>query len=418
MPKLRVSTWRPPDERVKDWEAYRVRQIRLAKVVSMVYDVQKFRIASGNRKKKSGAIAIMPINLRKEDIAWHAARMTEFKAIEKTHLKQTAALLKPFTAMEWLVRIPAAGPITRATMCSAFDVYRERTPSQAWAFAGLHVVDGMAPRPKEGAVTKDGSKGLPWSKRLHSKMWLFASNMYRSNVKTTADVDGPPTDKKVDYSVWTPWVDVGSTTVPCPTCCPKARKKAATDDDFVVEEDDEDVEVAEPDDDDEAETAAEVDEAPAVIRPCDTCDSTQKVPATKWARGYALIGINRRQRTESMRLPCKVCGPDGKAKTQANWRGEGGGKVVTCWNCRGTKTGPWGNSNKHRQLDMLRGVAKTFLWDFWVVARLAEGLPLVRPYAVEKLGQTHYGQTYVMSTIGSKAAEGIDWIKEGCDKVL
>lgn len=135
-------------------ELERKRRILKAFVIYF-YDTQRQRIASGNRSKR------YTLNLEKDDASVVSQYADNFAAIEKELEKKIKKFLKEFDIYEkFLKNIKGVGPIMAAVLISELDIedslappgygightgayekegkiYRQRTVSQFWKYAGL-----------------------------------------------------------------------------------------------------------------------------------------------------------------------------------------------------------------------------------------------------------------------------------------
>lgn len=115
----------------------------------------------------------------------------------------------------------------------------------------------------------------------------------------------------------------------------------------------------------------------------------------------------KHRKTSQMVPTCFGCEGTGKRKGEAREDPKTGkiesvdeGKLVKCWNCDGTGgPAPWGRGPDHRHMAAKRYLAKMVLQALWVKWRTIEGLEVRPPYAEEKLGMLHHGQSALVQSI-------------------
>jgi hypothetical protein len=146
---------------------------RLAKLISVrhsasfLYDLQKFRIATGNRARPDsvrGTEESRPA-LDQIDQEFLGAMEEQLEELEHKALLHVAKRLKGIDIFDnWLTHQRGVGPTMAAVLLSSFRIEIEECVSQMWSYAGLAVApDGRAQRRVKGA--KAGFN--PW---LKSKM--------------------------------------------------------------------------------------------------------------------------------------------------------------------------------------------------------------------------------------------------------
>jgi hypothetical protein len=111
----------------------------LRRKVEIFYDLQRLRLQTGGRTyARADGTAIQ---LHEVDVAILEQRMKELERAEKNALADVAAHLRTIRfyneTLSDKVRYRGIGPTMAGVILSAFDIHREATVSQMWAFAGL-----------------------------------------------------------------------------------------------------------------------------------------------------------------------------------------------------------------------------------------------------------------------------------------
>jgi len=122
---------------------------KLRGAVRFFYDLQSFRKASFNRSDPKGGAA-PPNSLDHEDRKFLGTMGDGVTDLEKTALSEVERLVSKSAAFPWLDSQRGVGPTIAGFLVAEFDIHMAVRPSQFWAFAGLGVVDGKAPRSKKG----------------------------------------------------------------------------------------------------------------------------------------------------------------------------------------------------------------------------------------------------------------------------
>ncbi|MEM3389625.1 MAG: transposase [Thermoproteota archaeon] len=134
-------------------------------LVGVYYDAQDLRIRTANRLRTVGITA--------------GPSLLSLKNVEKSvkaEIKETLeaiddpALLR---VMEWLEGVKGIGPVLGAGLVSVFDPRRAQHASSFWRYAGLHVVDGEAPKRKRGTVTD-------WNPHAKVLAWKVATSFLKA----------------------------------------------------------------------------------------------------------------------------------------------------------------------------------------------------------------------------------------------
>lgn len=233
-----------------------------------------------------------PPTLEEEDRLYLQRQNRLLMLLEADTLERIKQALKAVPISAWLLAQKGIGPTLAGVLISEIDITRCTTPSALWAYAGLHCDQetGQAVRRKKGVKSN-------WNPMLKTKLVkVLAECFIKSN------------------SPWRSHYDSY-----------KMRK-----------------------------TNQLVD----VCRPCA-------------GTGKVAFGAD----DETM-----VAVKDTKSKAADK----------TCRNCGGTGgPAPWGNSAAHRDLASKRYMVKMFLLEFWKRWRAQENLPIVPSYAEAMLGRTH-----------------------------
>ncbi len=130
------------------------------------YEIQEFRKGLANRigayKRLGIPLNYCPIGL--EDI----------KELESKLEKHIATLLKSnLFYNSWLKKVKGIGPLLGASLIAELgSPERFSTVGQLWAYSGLHVVDGEAPRRKKRQIAN-------WNGRLRTTLYKVSSSFIK-----------------------------------------------------------------------------------------------------------------------------------------------------------------------------------------------------------------------------------------------
>lgn len=133
----------------------------LRMVVRHFYDLQKLRIQMSNRIAKQAAPAELSDGA-KDLLAAYVDRLQNGVKIDSRRIGgehevagDLGRMIKGIPIWEnWLKLQKGCGPTIAAVILTEVDIRRCETPSALWAFAGLNVVDGRAPRLHKGQKSK------------------------------------------------------------------------------------------------------------------------------------------------------------------------------------------------------------------------------------------------------------------------
>ncbi len=134
--------------------------------VRSLYDAQKLRIEMGNRMGAHQRDHVLDEKWAKRI----AERQKAMRAIERSILRDVEKLLNDFPIYKWLKDVRGCGPSMSGVIVAEIGatpnkpngwdesvdwnprhgIARFDTVSKLWAYAGLHVKDGKAPRRKKG----------------------------------------------------------------------------------------------------------------------------------------------------------------------------------------------------------------------------------------------------------------------------
>lgn len=152
-------------------------QARVRMLVEVFYDVQGTRLAATNRVR-AAVSAGLSADLAREMTDWIDLRMdrqeAELKALVMAEIKQ-----EPLW-QNWLKGVKGVGPcIAGGLMAWAGDCSNFDTVSKLWAWSGLHVLDGHAPRRERGvrANWNPVMRTLAWKA---SKSFVLSGRGYRA----------------------------------------------------------------------------------------------------------------------------------------------------------------------------------------------------------------------------------------------
>lgn len=112
--------------------------------VRTLYRVQKLRIAATN-----GQAALARQGLSQQEISWMQLHVEDrLREVEKNLEKRIRELLSDFPIWtQYLAKINGIGPKLAGSLIASYVTpARFDTISKFWAYAGMHVVDGKAPR--------------------------------------------------------------------------------------------------------------------------------------------------------------------------------------------------------------------------------------------------------------------------------
>lgn len=233
-----------------------------------------------------------PPTLEEEDRMYLQRQNRMLMLLEADTLDRIKKALKAVPVSEWLLAQKGIGPTLAGVLISEIDIRRCETPSALWAYAGLHTNNetGQAVRRQRGVKSN-------WNPMLKTKLVkVMAECFIKANSPWRSHYDSYKMRKTNEL---------------VPVCRPCNGS---------------------------GKVAFGADEDPATL----TQDPTPKA-------------VNK-----------------------------------TCNNCKGTGgPAPWGNSAAHRDLASKRYMVKQFLLEFWKKWRSMEGLPVVPSYAEAMLGRVH-----------------------------
>lgn len=167
----------PPPER-----SYGQHRLALKKKVRMFYDLQRLRLQVSGRLYRRPAGST--IDLHEYDVQVLNRRADELKAAEASALDDVKAHLKtiPFyvQVLSDKTVYKGLGPTMAAVVLSEFDIARENTASQMWAFSGLAPLPAHRCR-KCHAVVVQADKGYAHEKAAKDcTAFLGESEVYSS----------------------------------------------------------------------------------------------------------------------------------------------------------------------------------------------------------------------------------------------
>ena len=152
-------------------------------LVEVYYDVQDVRIRTFNRLRQFGKVeGINPHHLKRLE--------GEIREYIWNHIKDLPIVKK------FLSTIKGIGPILAGGLLSYFDVKKSDRPSGFWHYAGLHVVDGKAPKRRHGVKLdfNPKAKNLCW--KVGRSFLFFKTPFYfeiyeRAREEETAKLGNP-----------------------------------------------------------------------------------------------------------------------------------------------------------------------------------------------------------------------------------
>lgn len=130
------------------------------------YEIQKFRKSLANRIGAYERIGI--------PLSYCPLGLEDIEGLEAKLKKHIEALLKPNPFYNaWLKHVKGIGPLLSASLMAELgSPERFNTVGQLWACAGMHVVDGEAPRRKAGCKAN-------WNPRLRMTLYKVASSFIK-----------------------------------------------------------------------------------------------------------------------------------------------------------------------------------------------------------------------------------------------
>lgn len=142
--------------------------------VNMFYDLQRIRIQTGGRILAKDNP--QGIDLEETDLEYFESVFERLHSEEKQLLKKIQKYVEATHIWkEFLKDVKGVGPTMAAVLLSEFDIEKADTVSKMWAYAGLHVVDGKAPKPIKG-------EKLKYNKWLRSKLiGVLGASFLKSN---------------------------------------------------------------------------------------------------------------------------------------------------------------------------------------------------------------------------------------------
>lgn len=152
--KMGLDPKNPNDREIK--ELYRRLKVEASRLTDAIAKVGKKK-AFKQFKREDGLISA-PFELD------YVKQYFDAQEREKQALKIVEKLLDYFPIWtEWLVNVEGVGPAIGGYLVSWLDPAKAPRPSSFWRYAGLHVVDGKAPRRIRG-------QNADWNHRLRSKL--------------------------------------------------------------------------------------------------------------------------------------------------------------------------------------------------------------------------------------------------------
>jgi len=133
---------------------------RLRMLVEAYYDVQDVRIRTANRLRTVGEV--------------RSGYPGQLKKVEDRMKKEILEEVEKYPIWrEWLMDVKGIGPCLAGGLLAWIgDIGKFPTVSKLWAYCGLHVVDGMAPRKKRGAK-------VTWNPKLRTHAWKIGQSFMK-----------------------------------------------------------------------------------------------------------------------------------------------------------------------------------------------------------------------------------------------
>lgn len=176
--------------------------------VNMFYDLQRVRIQTGGRVLAKDNP--QGIDLNEEDLQYFGSIFDVIHSQEKEILKQIKKYIDATNIwQEFLKDVKGIGVTMAAVLLSEFDIEKAETVSKMWAYAGLNVVDGKAPKPVKG-------EKLKYNKWLRSKLLgVLGTSFLKCNSPYRQFYDNYKNR-------------LNSMRIDCPVCSGKKSKKKCT----------------------------------------------------------------------------------------------------------------------------------------------------------------------------------------------
>jgi len=112
--------------------------VRVQRAINFQYDLQKMRVAAGNRATGGAADA----HLDKEDKAFLDRVKVGLETLEKDVFKYVGRRVKAVPIYQkWLQEQRGVGPMMAAVLISKIDIHKADTVSKIWKYAGLDVME-------------------------------------------------------------------------------------------------------------------------------------------------------------------------------------------------------------------------------------------------------------------------------------
>lgn len=139
--------------------------------VTSYYDAQQVRIALSNRI----ADLVREKHFTQEEADRRFAPAFEFmKKAEAVFAKDIKHESKEHRIYAWLISIRGIGPVLAGGLLALIgDIARFDTVSKLWAYAGLHVIDGKAPKLERG-------KRANWNSTLRTLCWKLGESFVKA----------------------------------------------------------------------------------------------------------------------------------------------------------------------------------------------------------------------------------------------
>lgn len=140
----------------------------LKKLVSMYYDVQDIRIRTVNRMRRLN----VDYNLDPEFLK-------KFELLIADRIRELIKDEPIYT--EFLSKIKGLGPVLSGAIIAYFDPSKAEHVSSFWKYAGLHVVNGEAPRRTRGRKTE-------WNPKVKTLCWKIGMSFLKAKTPFYSDL--------------------------------------------------------------------------------------------------------------------------------------------------------------------------------------------------------------------------------------
>ena len=146
-------------------------------VYRLIEDLQKVRLSHGNRVRQVLPLIPPHVSPPRGVPSWEVFFKTSAEVLEGEEarvLKLAARLLRDDPIGRWLLAQKGIGPsLAVSILGECWPLSRFRNPQKLWAYAGLHVRDGLGVKRRKGQRAN-------WNARLKTRCWLFSQSILKA----------------------------------------------------------------------------------------------------------------------------------------------------------------------------------------------------------------------------------------------